>query len=142
MDDMEAFETDNFAFQVECDGNPKPVCKWTKEGQSIDTKDGHFSIFENGGVYNLAIKGVTPDDAGEYQAEFTNRAGDKKVSSTLTVHCKLKRNVQKSNYIFLLRLRNLTTICSFSVGGTPHSKMYVGIEGQESSESWQNLFPN
>ena len=84
---MEAFETDDFCFSVECDGNPKPVCKWTKDGSGIDTKDGHFNIFENGGVYNLSIKGVTPDDAGSYQAEFTNRAGDKKVSTTLNVHC-------------------------------------------------------
>lgn len=86
VDDMEAFENDEFAYNIPCDGNPKPVCKWTKDGGAIDTKDGHFTINENGGTYNLIIKGVTPDDAGSYQAEFTNRAGEKKVGSALTVH--------------------------------------------------------
>ena len=27
MDDVEAFETDDFTFSVSCDGSPKPVCK-------------------------------------------------------------------------------------------------------------------
>ena len=35
------------------------------------------------------ILGVTADDAGEYQIELTNRAGDKKCSAALVVHCKL-----------------------------------------------------
>ena len=45
------------------------------------------------GILTLNIVGVkadeTANDGGEYQVEFSNRAGDKKVSSTLTVHCKL-----------------------------------------------------
>ncbi|XP_040572571.1 protein Obscurin [Lepeophtheirus salmonis] len=86
LDDYEVFEKDDFTFAVECDGNPKPVCKWTKEGQSIDTKDGRFVITENNGVYMLGIKEVTMDDKGTYQAEFTNRAGDRKVQSELIVH--------------------------------------------------------
>ena len=35
------------------------------------------------------ILGVTTDDAGAYQIELTNRAGDKKCEAALTVHCKL-----------------------------------------------------
>ena len=88
MDDMEAFEKDKHTVQVPCDGSPKPVVKWTKDGGNIDTKDGHFTITENNGVYMVIIKEVTMDDAGEYQAEFTNRAGEKKVSAALNVHCK------------------------------------------------------
>ena len=45
-------------------------------------------IFFSGGVYNLAIKDIRPEDAGTYQAEFTNRAGEKKVEAALNVHCK------------------------------------------------------
>ena len=44
---------------------------------------------EAGGVYKLKIAGLTMDDAGEYGVEFTNRAGDKKMSAELKVHCKL-----------------------------------------------------
>ena len=89
LDDAEAFETDNHAFVIQCDGDPKPACKWTKDGQNIDTKDGHFTISEGGGNYTLAIKGVTMDDKGEYKVEFTNRAGEKKTSASLSVLCKL-----------------------------------------------------
>jgi hypothetical protein len=41
---MEAFESDEFAITVACDGSPKPACKWTKDNANIDTKDGHFVI--------------------------------------------------------------------------------------------------
>ena len=53
MDDMDAFETDEFVFTVQCDGSPKPACKWTKDGAGIDTKDGHLLIKENDGNYCL-----------------------------------------------------------------------------------------
>merc|ERR1711981_982419 len=88
MDDQEAFEGDDFTFQVDCDGSPKPVAKWTKDGKVIDTKDGHFTIMQaDPNAYRLIIKGVkAEDDAGEYQVEFSNRAGDKKCSAQLTVH--------------------------------------------------------
>ena len=46
-----------------------------------------FFLF-SGGIYNLAIKDIKPEDAGTYQAEFTNRAGEKKVEAALNVHCK------------------------------------------------------
>ena len=88
LDDAEAFETDNFAFSIQCDGDPKPVCKWTKDGGGIDTKDGHFTISESGGTYTLSIKEVKMDDKGKYAAEFTNRAGEKKVAAQLSVLCK------------------------------------------------------
>ena len=128
MDDQEAFEGDDFTFQVDCDGSPKPVAKWTKDGKGIDTKDGHFTIMQaDPNAYRLIIKGIkfsfnthlnlhiyriicliqsfkipllnkvnilfntgvkAEDDAGEYQVEFSNRAGDKKCSAQLTVHCK------------------------------------------------------
>ncbi len=88
MDDVDAVEKDDFVYSVACDGDPKPVCKWTKDGKPIDTKDGHFAITEESGVYKLSIKEVTMDDKGTYQAEFTNRAGEKKVSSTMNVLCK------------------------------------------------------
>ena len=84
---MEAVENDDFVYSVACDGDPKPVCKWTKDGQPIDTKDGHFSITEESGIYKLAIKEVKMDDKGKYQAEFTNKAGEKKVSSNMNVLC-------------------------------------------------------
>ena len=59
MDDQEAFEGDDFTFQIDCDGSPKPVAKWTKEGAGIDTKDGHFTIVQNDpNVYKLIIKGI------------------------------------------------------------------------------------
>jgi len=89
MDDpVEAFETDDHAFSIECDGNPKPIAKWTKDGKGIDTsaKDSRFMATESGGCYKLKIAKVEMDDAGNYQVEFTNRAGDKKVSSELKVH--------------------------------------------------------
>ena len=59
MDDMDAFETDEFVFTVQCDGSPKPACKWTKDGAGIDTKDGHFLIKENDGNYCLVINTFT-----------------------------------------------------------------------------------
>ena len=37
------------------------------------------------------------DDAGEYQVEFSNRAGDKKCSAQLTVHCKFYLTVWYKN---------------------------------------------
>ena len=59
MDDQEAFEGDDFTFQIDCDGNPKPVAKWTKEGKGIDTKDGHFTITQaDPNAYRLIIKGI------------------------------------------------------------------------------------
>lgn len=85
---MEAFEKDNLTISIPCDGSPQPVCKWTKDGGNIDTKDGHFTIQQDGATYNLKIKEVTPEDAGTYQVEFTNRAGEKKTSLELNVHCK------------------------------------------------------
>jgi hypothetical protein len=88
MDDAEAFETDNFTFSVQCDGDPKPACKWTKDGKGIETKDGHFQITETGGNYQLVLTGVKMTDKGKYQAEFTNRAGEKKVAAALSVLCK------------------------------------------------------
>ena len=92
-DDMEAFETDNLTISIPCDGSPQPVCKWTKDGGNIDTKDGHFTIKQDGSTYNLIIKEVKPEDAGEYQVEFTNRAGEKKTSLALNVHCKFLEGV-------------------------------------------------
>ena len=89
MEDLyEAFETDDFTFSVECDGNPKPVAKWMKDGKSIDTssKDSRFLVTEAGGCYKLKIAKVEMDDSGSYTAEFTNRAGDKKMSTELKVH--------------------------------------------------------
>jgi len=89
MDDpQEAFESDNFAFSVECDGSPKPVAKWTKDGKGIDTsaKDSRFTVLEQGGVYKLKINKLEIDDAGNYGVEFTNRAGDKKMGADLVVH--------------------------------------------------------
>ena len=87
-DDMEAFEKDNVTICIPCDGSPQPVVKWTKDGGNIDTKDGHFTIKQDGSSYHVIIKEVTPEDAGCYQAEFTNRAGEKKTSLQLNVHCK------------------------------------------------------
>jgi len=89
MDDpLEAFETDDFNFSVECDGNPKPIAKWTKEGKTIDTssKDSRFLVSEVNGVYKMKISKLEMDDAGSYGVEFSNRAGDKKMSTELKVH--------------------------------------------------------
>ena len=88
VDDIECFETDNQTIAIQCDGSPQPVVKWTKDGGNIDTKDGHFTITQASNMYNLIIKEVKPEDAGCYQAEFTNRAGEKKVTAELIVHCK------------------------------------------------------
>lgn len=87
-DPVEAFEGDDFTFSIECDGSPKPVAKWTKEGKGIDTsaKDCRFLVTESGGCYKLKISQLTMDDEGNYGVEFTNRAGDKKLSSELKVH--------------------------------------------------------
>ena len=87
LDDVDAVENDDLTYSIACDGDPKPVCKWTKDGKAIDTKDGHFVVSEESGVYKLTIKPVTMDDKGTYQAEFTNRAGEKKVQSTMNVLC-------------------------------------------------------
>jgi len=89
MDDpVEAFETDDFTFSVECDGNPKPSAKWTKDGKGIDcsAKDSRFQVTEAQGCYKLKISKVEMDDAGSYGVEFVNRAGEKKMSSELKVH--------------------------------------------------------
>lgn len=72
---------------IPCDGSPQPVVKWTKDGANIDTKDGHFTLTTTGNEYKVIIKDVKPEDAGSYQAEFTNRAGEKKVACELIVHC-------------------------------------------------------
>lgn len=85
LEDAEAVEKEDFTFAIECDGDPKPVCKWTKDGKPIDTADGHFTISENSGIYKLEIKGLTMADKGKYGAEFTNRAGEKKVEANLNV---------------------------------------------------------
>ena len=88
LDDMEAFENDTHTISIPCDGSPQPVVKWAKDGANVDTKDGHFTIAQNNGIYTLVIKDVKPEDAATYQAEFTNRAGEKKVEAALVVHCK------------------------------------------------------
>jgi hypothetical protein len=54
---------------------------------------------ESDGNYSLVIKGVKPEDAANYQAEFTNRAGEKKVNTQLTVHCKLELQWKPLNVI-------------------------------------------
>ena len=47
------------ATMVDCDGSPKPVAKWTKDGKGIDTKDGHFTIMQaDPNAYRLIIKGI------------------------------------------------------------------------------------
>ena len=106
---MEAFEKDNVTICIPCDGSPQPVVKWTKDGGNIDTKDGHFTIKQDGSSYHVIIKEVTPEDAGCYQAEFTNRAGEKKTSLQLNVHCKSsqsrvrkKENLFKMNFLAIL----------------------------------------
>ena len=38
------------------------------------------------------------EDAGEYQIELTNRAGDKKCAAALTVHCKFPIVISKWFY--------------------------------------------
>jgi len=86
LDDMEAFEGDLHTISIPCDGSPQPVIKWTKDGGELNFKDGHFTQTQTGGIYNLAIKDIKPEDAGTYQAEFTNRAGEKKVEAALNVH--------------------------------------------------------
>jgi len=89
MDDpQEAFENDDYVFSVECDGNPKPVAKWSFAGKGIDTsaKDSRYNVSEAGGVYKLKVAALTMEDAGEYGVEFTNRAGDKKMTAELKVH--------------------------------------------------------
>ena len=48
-----------------------------------------MTISEDSGDYKLTIKDVKMEDKGKYQAEFTNRAGEKKVAATLTVLCKI-----------------------------------------------------
>ena len=91
MDDpQEAFENDDYTFSVECDGNPKPSAKWTYAGKGIDTsaKDSRFIVTEAQGVYKLKVKALTMEDAGEYGIELVNRAGDKKMTAELKVHCK------------------------------------------------------
>ena len=35
------------------------------------------------------------EDAGEYGVEFTNRAGDKKMTAELKVHCKYHKQLQQ-----------------------------------------------
>ena len=98
---MEAFEKDNVTICIPCDGSPQPVVKWTKDGGNIDTKDGHFTIKQDGSSYHVIIKEVTPEDAGCYQAEFTNRAGEKKTSLQLNVHCKSSQSrVRKKENLF------------------------------------------
>merc|ERR1719290_227838 len=89
MDDpQEAFESDDFAFSVECDGNPKPSAKWTKDGKGIDcsAKDSRFQVTEAQGAYKLKIAKLEMDDAGTYGVEFVNRAGDKKMTAERKVH--------------------------------------------------------
>ena len=39
MDDVEAVESDDHTFSIQCDGDPKPVCKWTKDGKPIEPSD-------------------------------------------------------------------------------------------------------
>jgi len=98
MDDIyEAFETDDFTFSVECDGSPKPIAKWTKDGKGLDTssKDSRYLVSEAGGVYKLKISKLEMDDAGPYGVEFTNRAGDKKLSTELNIHSQEELRIPK-----------------------------------------------
>ena len=92
LDDVEAAEGDSFVFAIACDGDPKPVCKWTKDGAPVDTSKGNMAITEESGIYKLSFKELAMDDKGNYGAEFTNKAGEKKVSANLTVICELKRS--------------------------------------------------
>ncbi len=87
LDDVEAVEADDCTFAIQCDGDPKPVCKWTKDGKAIEAKEGKIEISENSGIYKLTIKSLNMDDKGKYGAEFTNRAGEKKVAANLNVLC-------------------------------------------------------
>ena len=98
MEDIyEAFETDDFTFSVECDGSPKPIAKWTKDGKGLDTssKDSRYLVTEAGGVYKLKIGKLEMDDTGPYGVEFTNRAGDKKLSTELNVHSQEELRIPK-----------------------------------------------
>ena len=60
------------------------------EAELTDGEDMEDIVSEAGGVYKLKVAALTMEDAGEYGVEFTNRAGDKKMTAELKVHCKYR----------------------------------------------------
>jgi hypothetical protein len=60
----------------------------THHFQAIEADGKRIIISEESGIYKLIIKELNMDDKGKYQAEFTNKAGEKKVASNLNVLCK------------------------------------------------------
>ena len=50
--------------------------------------------------------GVKEDDGGQYEIELTNRAGDKKCASALTVHCKFSILKRQKKIVFNIQMKN------------------------------------
>lgn len=135
----EAFETDDFTFVVECDGNPKPVAKWTKDGKGIDTsaKDSRFLVTEAGGAYKLKISKVEMDDSGTYGVEFTNRAGDKKMSTEFKVHSMDELRIPKcmSDMKDKKANKGAKTFFNMKIRGDPLPEVKWYLNGEEIVES-------
>jgi len=140
MDDpMEAFETDDFTFSVECDGNPKPSAKWTKDGKGIDcsAKDSRFQVSEAQGVYKLKISKLEMDDAGTYGVEFVNRAGEKKMTSDLKISSMEELRVPKIMADLKDKKANkgAKTFFNIKIRGDPIPEVKWYLNGEEIKES-------
>ncbi|XP_075215544.1 obscurin isoform X3 [Lycorma delicatula] len=81
--------------ELKIEGFPKPQVQWTKDNQEIKADSRHKFLYEDDETMSLVIKGVTPDDAGEYHVKASNDLGDDSDVIHLTVKAppKFKRKL-------------------------------------------------
>ena len=73
-----------FVWDCTATGNPTPVLSWTKDGTKFEPGyPQHIRVLANN---SLVIRGVKPEDAGQYQCHASNGIGAAHVvQATLTV---------------------------------------------------------
>lgn len=73
-----------FVWDCTATGIPTPVLSWAKDGTKIQPGfPEHVRILSNNN--SLVIRGVKPEDAGQYQCHASNGVGAHVVQATLTV---------------------------------------------------------
>lgn len=77
MKPVNAVQGKTAKFEVEIVGNPTPTVTWFKGTRELHDGDSKYEIREEGGKHILIVKDVYGEDADEYAARITNKAGSK-----------------------------------------------------------------
>ncbi|XP_034035488.1 hemicentin-1 [Thalassophryne amazonica] len=81
---QEIVENQRIAFPCPAKGFPKPVIRWTRNGQELTGNEPGVTILEDGTL--LVLASVSPLDSGEYVCTATNDAGSTEKKYQLKVN--------------------------------------------------------